>query len=396
MKIGLVSTFGYPALGVSPYADELLESLNQTRGPTDVVTFLDYQQPYPGFLYPAKAPQRDRSRGIHWAKPKSWRWPPGELPDIVHVQYWTRFTAPYLIKLVDNAKRRRARVVVTLHNSKPHEGFGLMGRSERKLLDASDAVITHIPDEKLTARLGGRHHVIPHGISVSRGAASTKFDYETSSLRPERRYILFFGNIRPYKGVDDLLKAWGVIASRFQDHDLIVAGRVWSGSSILTLLSSSLLGMNKFERIYNEACRNIPPARVHFVDDYLSEEYIDAICRVAELAVFPYKHFDAQSGAATRAAGLGKTLLVSDEGGLSQLTFSKRQVFRSSDVADLQRKLANMLERSAELVRRDDLSQRQCLLDLSWPSVASQHWELYGKIFNGDQVQTSSSCSVHQ
>lgn len=384
MRVVLVSTFGKPAYGVSPYANQLISSLRDCEEAGDSIEPLDYQKPYPDFLYPAKAPKRQRTVGLHWAKPATWKCPM-PAPDVLHIQYWTQIMAPMLVRLALSAKRYGVRIVVTVHNAQPHESSGFFARFEHTLLELADAIITHIPDASVSSVFGVKHHVIPHGIHFRSPEAASRADYELTGLSETRRYVLFFGNIRPYKGLIDLLHAWSDIVNDFPDHDLLVAGRLWSGSTWLSRLSGKLLGLRQFEREYRAACRLVPPGRAHFAENYLSEEYIDAVSRISELAVFPYRSFDAQSGAATRVAGLGRTLLVSDKGGLARLVPSNRYIFPGANVESLKAKLRVFLERNPESIRQDETRQREHLSDHAWSAVASKHWELYRALSGGDR-----------
>lgn len=379
MRVVLVSTFGIPAFGVSPYADQLLSSLRDCVNVGDSIEPLDYQKPYPDFLYPAKAPKRQRTVGLHWAKPATWKCPM-PAPDVLHIQYWTQIMAPMLVRLALSAKRYGVRIVVTVHNAQPHESSGFFARFEHTLLELADAVITHLPAEPISRICSGRHYVIPHGVDFRHEIRPTSRDFDVSGLDSARRYVLFFGNIRPYKGVLDLLEVWHSIAARFPEHDLIIAGRVWAGSKPLSRLSGRLLGLHRFEREYHAVCQRVYEDRVHFYNDYLSERFIDACCRIAELAVFPYRCFDAQSGAASRVAGFGRPMLVSDAGGLAQLVPDQRHIFRAGDISHLQSRLSTLLSRPSAEIAADVSAQRRHLEELAWPVVAKRHWALYERL----------------
>lgn len=383
MRVLLVSTFGSPAYGVSPYADELLQALRCCQGKPieDQVEALDFQSAYPRSLHPANMPKRKRRAGLHWAKPWTWSYA-GPVPDIVHIQYWTAITAPYLLSFAKGVQQRGSRVVLTLHNTKPHEKSGLLGVFERQLIYLSDAVITHAREDKLECVLCQRHYVVPHGIRFHDLVEPTSYDYELTGLRPDRRYVLYFGNIRPYKGVLDLLEAWSELAPAYPKHELIVAGRLWSGSALFSRLSGRLLGLASFEKKFRRIRSEIGKESVHFFDQYLREDFINACCRIAELSVFPYKHFHAQSGAATRVAGFGRRLLVSNAGALPELAYSDEFIFKKGDVTDLKDRLSALMSKSPEQIRMDESRQRSYLETCDWYSVADRHWEVYADILN--------------
>lgn len=381
MRVLLISPFGSPAYGVSPYADSLLHALSDSaeRCPTDELATLDFQSAYPQLLYPASMPSRKRQSGIHWAKPWTWRCPASQI-DVAHLQYWTAATAPYLLRLVRTLHKENVKIITTQHNIRPHESSGILETFERGLLKHSDSIISHFETTEVRERLGKKLEVIPHGIYFKEQRRPTPDDYNLTGLNPEKRYCLYFGNIRPYKGVLDLLEAWPDLSSSFPNHELLIAGRVWARKGPAARIVAGLLGLNQFRQDYSRAKSRSQSQSIRFFNQYLSEAFIDACCRIAELSIFPYRHFDSQSGAATRVAGFGRRLLVSRTGALPELVNDARFTFEPGNSAELKDRLALLMSDSRKTIEKDEVRQLEHLRASSWQSVAAQHWNLYRRL----------------
>lgn len=381
MRVLLISPFGDPAYGVSPYADSLLRALRESPGrhAADELIPLDFQSAYPKMLYPASMPNRRRESGIHWAKPWTWEGPATPI-DVAHLQYWTAATAPYLLRLVQSLRKEKIKLITTQHNIRPHERPGAMARFEDRLLSHSDMIISHLESSDIKKRLGRRLEIIPHGINFRVRRWANPEDYKLTGLDPEKRYCLYFGNIRPYKGVLDLLRAWSDLSKFFPKHELLIAGRLWAGRGAVSGIAARVLGLNRFKHEYNKAKNNPELQSVQFFDEYLSEEFIDACCRIAESSIFPYQYFDSQSGAATRVAGFGRRMLVSRSGALPELVYDSRFTFEPGNIDELKSRLSALMSATPEMIAKDEARLLEHLRNSSWQSVADQHWSLYRRV----------------
>ena len=105
--------------------------------------------------------------------------------------------------------------------------------------------------------------------------------------------VLFFGLLRPYKGLDVLLRAW----------EGIEQAELW------------VVGMPRMDIA---ALRAGAPPGVRFVSRFVSEAESAALFARADLAVLPYREID-QSGVAFTALGTGTPILASAVGGLPEL-----------------------------------------------------------------------------
>jgi glycosyltransferase involved in cell wall biosynthesis len=209
--------------------------------------------------------------------------------DVVH---WQWITVPGLDAALLPPKRPRA---YTVHYPVPESRAGVA--RERALMRRMDAVFIHTESgaRALRERIGvdpGRVHVVPHGA----------FDYltrqpEEQPLPPELAeaegpVILFFGLLRPYKGLDVLLEAFREIEG----------AELW------------IVGMPRMpiEPLEEAAAR--AGGTVRFVPRFVTDPEIPAYFRRADVVVLPHREIE-QSGVLYTALAFGKPIVASAVGG---------------------------------------------------------------------------------
>jgi beta-1,4-mannosyltransferase len=199
--------------------------------------------------------------------------------DKVPVQYYRgwRFVLGLAI-----AKARGIRIVWTLHNLLDHERRNLRAELffRRRIAKLADAVLVHcrFAREAASSAYGmspeevGKFRVIPHpnfiGMyddSLSEAEARASLDLSESDL-----VFLFFGNIRSYKGVFDLLEAFRKFS--FPQAQLLIVGRPWN-DDMANALADTVRG----------------DSRVHTVARFVDPTEVQTFFRAADYVVFPYK-----------------------------------------------------------------------------------------------------------
>jgi glycosyltransferase involved in cell wall biosynthesis len=375
MRVVLLSTFGPEVRGISYYSDCLLDAL-RSAAVLEVVP-QDYLKVYPDWLYPAQkeVAGQDPIRTIHYARPGTWRVEAAR-PDVIHLQSWTFVTALIHRKILSSSRRAGIPTVITLHNPVAHERFGFLRGAERRCLELADRIVIH--DEcgldAIPPALRGKVRIIPHGterIEIDDGAL-----HRAPGQPP---YLLCFGNIRPYKGVELLVSAWRRIAADFPETRLIVAGRLWEGASPISRLAARLLGTARQASVMKALAKDPSLPRVEFRFDFIPDETLDELIHNARYAVFPYQKFSGHSGAVARAASQGTPVLVSDAGGLPSLAIGPEYVCKAADPDDLAAMLAWRLASPV-----DDVEERRAQLQkargVSWDRAAEAHIRLYEEL----------------
>jgi len=383
MAIGvqLLCHFSPPIQGLSPYGDALAAAI-EAQGQI-ALTRVGYRSAFPSLLHPGVGGASPADEGLHWARPASWRRIARQPAALLHIQHWQPVLASYLLPLVRMARGAGKRVIVTVHNTAPHEAVPGIGWIEDRLLRAADVLVVHDlrGQERLRARLGPRPdiRVIPHGVAVGPLAGSTATATPPFGLDPMRRRICLFGNLRGYKGVPALLEAWRRIEGRHPEVDLVIAGRLWAGGGMVSRGIARVLGSaQEASRIRRGLADPAIRDRVVLQEGFVPDADIDALLATSELAVFPYERFAGQSGAATRAAGAGCPVLVSDVAGLPMLAMAEDWIVPPGDVGRLAEQLSTHL--ASGVARNLRAAQRARVDAFRWEAVAGLHAELYASL----------------
>jgi glycosyltransferase involved in cell wall biosynthesis len=274
--------------------------------------------------------------------------------DLVHYQW---LSVEPLDALLLPPKRPR---VLTAHNVLSHEPRPGQATARRRLLRAMDAVIVHSRHGAEQAVAGGadpeRVHAIPHGA----------FDYLTRQpderpLPPELAavegpVVLFFGLIRPYKGVDVLLRAFRQVEG----------AELW------------VVGM---PRVDMAPLRALAGERVRFVERFVSDPEIPAYFRRADLVVLPYRDID-QSGVLYSALAFGRPLVLSAAGGFVELAESHgaARLVPPGDERALAEAITELLADPAARAELAAAAARAAAGPYSWDEVARRTLEVYRRL----------------
>jgi glycosyltransferase involved in cell wall biosynthesis len=370
-----------PLPGISSYVHSLVGAL-ASQASVRVLTFCHM---YPTFLYPGGVPPEDHTfppdpaavvveRSLRWYHPLGWIARGLRTPaDVVHVQFWSVPIAPVWWVLMVLFRLRRIPIVLTVHNLAGHESKRMFGWWTRLLVSQADAVITHLPEvpptfDALCRRRRGRSpDYVPHGpldlYQVRRKPAR-------SLLPAGARGVLFFGSIRPYKGLDVLIEAFDHVADQIPDAWLVIAGRPWE----------------PWDR-YAELLRTRSwKDRVVLKLDYVPTDEVADYFEACALVVAPYREFHSQSGVGLSAVGMGKPLLVTRVGGLPELQPLAEYVVSAGNPEELGRALRRALTQPGELDRLRQVAERVAGL-MSWEVAGQETMKIYrGLLPNGAGV----------
>jgi glycosyltransferase involved in cell wall biosynthesis len=302
--------------GIASFNERLANALANTGHKVKIANFI---RQYPGFLFPGKSqyssappPEHiDISRWIHAYNPFNWPVAARRIrewqPDLIIVAFWLPLMGMSLGSVLRLVKRKfNIPVIGLMHNMIPHEsrpGDLIFSRYFLKILDAAVALSDPVRDDVLHFEPALPVRVHPHPVYDHFGKPLPKEDaLRDLGLSPGYRYLLFFGIIREYKGLDlfirmmadkrlEVLRVKGIIAGEFYEDE--------------TPYYQLIEQLQLKERLILNA---------RFIPDDQVALYFSA----ADMVVLPYKHAT-QSGITQIAYAFEKPLLVTGTGGLRQI-----------------------------------------------------------------------------
>ncbi len=284
------------------------------------LSILSFRRLYPGLLFPGTT-QFDTSGSaieppvapepiLDSLNPLSWMRAGSRLreiaPDFLVVPWWHPFFGPSL-----GVASRRARGgagkparIFLCHNVAPHEGTPLDRALTAYGLGAADAFLVHARSEaaKLESLARGRPvRVHPHPSYEIFSERAPSREEARASLGLKGRVILFFGYVRPYKGLEDLLRALALARPDSWDR-LVVVGEFYEPPERYRALLED-------PRIRG---------RVRVVNRYVPNEEVARYFAAADVAALPYREATG-SGIAQVAFGAGVPVIATRTGGLDEV-----------------------------------------------------------------------------
>jgi glycosyltransferase involved in cell wall biosynthesis len=357
--------------GIALHTTLTARALRQRGYPLQVISF---RRQYPQWLYPG-ATDRDQSQEaikteakylLDPLSPLSWTRTAKAIaasqPDLVAIQWWTTFwSLPYAV-LARLLRRKGCRLAYIIHNVLPHEAKPWDRWLARLALSPAQAFIVHTEAEK--ARLldllpGCDARVTPLPIlGVFSGQAPDQAEARRAlSLPSEEPILLFFGFVRPYKGLGVLLQALGILRQQGVRPYLAIAGEFWHDKQAY-LEQIERLGLGD---------------QVRVEDRYIPNEELGLWFSAADAAVAPYIEGTTQSAVASLLMGFGLPLILSEQvaQGVRETNLHNLIVVPTGDADALARAIGGFIERApAGLAPRqpasDDLGEyTAALVDLA-------------------------------
>ncbi len=302
--------------GIASFGEALCRAFRKTGNESSIISF--YYQ-YPGFLFPGKTQFSEGPPPVDIpveslmssVNPGSWsrtvKHILREKPDYIIVQYWMPFMAPALGWINRRVRKKGGiRVISLTHNVRPHEQ-----RLPDRLLagfyfNSCDAFITLSSSSLAELKEIKPNHpaaFIPHpmydhfGERIDRDVA-----LDHLNLDGQYQYLLFFGMIRKYKGLDLLYRA--LANEKLEQHNLklIVAGEFYEEKSGYEKLAREL-GIHE---------------KLIITDKFIPNEEVKYYFSASDMVIQPYRSAT-QSGITQIAYHFNKPMLVTSVGGLPEI-----------------------------------------------------------------------------
>lgn len=270
------------------------------------------------------------------------------IPDLRHMPLFSKF---------------RKQIVLTVHDPLPHGGeqrcrSELFRRIAFKIcnqivilneIQLKAFVETyHIPSQKITVASLGLYDMLHR----QGGAESTRSS--------ESEYVLFYGRISPYKGLEYLLPAFERVHDKLPSTRLVVAGA---------------------GEYYFDVSRYNNSAFIDFINRYVSESELASLISSASFVVCPYSDAT-QSGVVSTVLALGTPMIVTNVGTMPEMVkkYDAGLVVPSKDEDALYKAMFDLLSDKSLLCRkRNNLAVSLSEVDSEWNSIAEKYIAAYLK-----------------
>jgi glycosyltransferase involved in cell wall biosynthesis len=235
--------------------------------------------------------------------------------------------------------------------------------AQRRVYDAAQAVVVHSEygRRQLVSGLSidpEKVHVIHHGAFEHLTRLPDERPLPDALRGVDVPVVLFFGLLRPHKGIDTLLAAWRGI----EGAELWIVGRP----------------MMPLEPLRQTACRG-----VRFVPRFISDAELPAFFRRADVVVLPYsrtERFD-QSGVLATGLAFGKAVVLSDIGGFGDVArIGAARLVAPDDVVALHDALAGLLADGSARQQLSAAALAAARGPYSWDTAARHTVGLYERV----------------
>ncbi|MCS7230089.1 MAG: glycosyltransferase [Candidatus Kryptonium sp.] len=284
------------------------------------VKIFNFKRLYPKFLFPGKTQfessttteKIESERIIDSINPLNWIFTAIKIvkqkPEIVIFKYWLPFFAPCygvisaILKIFSSSE-----IVFICHNITPHEKFPFGNLLTKFAFLFADRFIVQsdaVEKDLLKLKPSANYKKVFHPIYEIFGEAIDKDEArKILGIRPNEKVLLFFGYIRPYKGLDILLKSVKFIVSKFQVKVFVVGEFYENPEKYFKLVEEE--GIGDF---------------VVFVNEYVPNDDVKIYFSACDLVVLPYLSAT-QSGIVQIAYNFNKPVVATNVGGLPEVVY---------------------------------------------------------------------------
>lgn len=318
MKIVIVGT-AYPLRGGIAHFNALLSKHLSRRHQVETITF---KRQYPKILFPGKTQEEtgeplnlekapeivDSVNPINWVR--TGRMISRKSPDLVIFKYWLPFFGPCFGTIARIVKKNcGAKILFICDNIIPHERRIGDVAFTKYAFNQSDYFIVQsdsVENDLMKYFPFARYRKVPHPVYENFGEALPKEKARERLGIGSKKVILYFGYVRPYKGLLVLIEAM----KELDDVLLLAVGEYY----------------DQREKYFDKVKSLGLGDRVKFYPDYIPNDQVSLYFSAADMVVLPYLSAT-QSGITQIAYNFDKPVLATDVGGLSEVVIDGRTGF---------------------------------------------------------------------
>ena len=329
--------------GIAHFNTLLVRALKDHGHHTQMFSF---RRQYPKWLYPGKSDKDPSKQPLRveaeffldpfypWTWYKTAKHIAQFQPDMVIIHWWTTFWAIPFAVLSTYLRIKSFPIVYLIHNVFPHERKPWDPSLTHLALSTGDAFLVLSQQEKRRLL-----DLIPDAqVKVSELPVFSMFSENRMPKSQARKRLglsknipimLFFGIVRPYKGLSYLLDAQALLLAQGIETYLVIAGEFWEDCGV-----------------YREQIDKLNLSNMVRIDNrYIPNEEVEIFISAADFMVAPYIR-GTQSGAAEVALGFGLPIIVTDNvaRGVSEKNQDKLVIVPSGDSTALASAIQNLIQ----------------------------------------------------
>ena len=370
MKISILSVAPPYRGGIAEqtyYMSKYLSDIND-------VNVINFKRQYPKFLFPGKTQYESETmirldnnyRLIDTLNPFSWSMTANFIinknPDLILIRFWNPFFAISYSSIIKKIKKTlpRTKIIAVCDNIIPHEQSIFDKQLIKLLFSKIDGFIVmsdQVKDELLYIKPKAQYKKLFHPVVLK------KEKYSQDKVRQELKIyndkiILFFGFVRPYKGLDTLIEANQDLSQKLQNYKIIICGECYGNE-------------NKYNDMISRFSKN---NEIEWINKYLPEKIASKYFAAADIVVLPYKSAS-QSGVIPLSYSYEKPVIASNIKGIKEMVQDEKTglLFKKSDSRDLSAKIVKFYQ--------SDINYKNNIIDFrenfSWKNFSKEILNFY-------------------
>lgn len=220
----------------------------------------------------------------------------------VHLQYRVWFFVPmYMTIWLISKYIYHRKIIITVHNVIPHEASAIKTTLDKMIYRMADTLIVHSQENKqqlINLIWSSKDiHVYAHGmITPQIDAIDQKKAKKDLWIDIEKKVLLQFGHIRPYKGLTVSLQSLQELIQIDPQYHLIIAGKCWEDWDIYA---------SQIQKFALEQ-------HITRISWFLDDTQLSQVFSASDISLLPYTHFDAQSWVVALWLGYNIPMIVSN------------------------------------------------------------------------------------
>lgn len=312
--ISFLSVFPPYRGGISKFSDYLYRSMQ----PLAPLKAFNYHRLYPGILFPGRtqyitdfnADENYAEPLLHAYNPFSWKESALEMAefdsDHLLISYWHPFFAPALCRICSLLKWKQPdiRITILAHNVVPHDFFPMGQTLSRSLMNRADQIILlsrYSRGQAVMMNIRADIHTLFHPVYEQPLPDTPKKKLrERMGFTGRDTVFLFFGLIRPYKGLELFIEALNQLDLKKLNIKPLIAGEFYVDKQEL------------LERIKPEH-----KSSYTIIDEFVSDRKMAELFTLSDALVMPYRSAT-QSGILANAINFSLPPIVTDLPGLTE------------------------------------------------------------------------------